>query len=72
MPQSVLLGLPDNKENFKIINYLHLIFKYYLLKSGVPRKISLEVLKKNIINIYNIEKQQSFQRLKKRNKVKKK
>ena len=32
-PQSALFGFPDNKEYFEIINYLHLIFKYYLFKS---------------------------------------
>ena len=31
-PQSAFFGFPDNKENFEIINHLHLIFKYYLFK----------------------------------------
>ena len=60
-PQSAFSAFPDNTENFEIINHLHLIFKCYLFKSRDTRKISLERLKKNIINM--------FQRLNKRNKV---
>ena len=59
-PRSAFFGFPDNKENFEIINHLHLIFKYYLYKGRDTRKISLEGLKKNIIKIYNIEKQICF------------
>ena len=54
------LGFPDHKENFETINHLHLIFKYYLFKYRDARKINLEGLKKNIIKIYNVEKQISF------------
>ena len=71
-PQSAFFGFPDKKENFEIINHLHLIFKYYLLKFRNTRKISLEGLKKNIIKIYNIEKQKCFKDLKKETKLKKK
>ena len=56
-PQNAFFGFPDNKENFEIINHLHLIFKYYLFKFWDTRKISLEGLKKNIIKIYKVEKQ---------------
>ena len=66
-PQKPFLRFPD-KENFEIINHLHLTFKYYLFKVQDTRKISLEGLKKNVIKIYNIEKQM-FQQIKKRNKV---
>ena len=66
--QSVFFGFPDNKENFEIINHLHLIFKYYLFKVQDTRKISLEGLKKNIIKIYNIEKQICFNDSKKETK----
>ena len=55
----------DNKENFEIINHLHLIFKCYLFKFRNTREISLEGLKKNIIKIYNIEKQIYFKESKK-------
>ena len=41
----------DNKQNFEIINHLHLIFKYHLFKSKDTRKINLEGLKKTIINV---------------------
>ena len=57
LSQSAFFDFPDNKENFEIINHLHLLFKYYLFKLGDTRKISLEGLKKNIIRICNIEKQ---------------
>ena len=44
-------GFPDNEEDSKTINNLHLIFKYYLLKCQDIRKISLEGLKENMIKI---------------------
>ena len=59
-PQNAFFGFPDNKENFVITNHLHLIFKYYLFKSCDTRKISPDGLKKNIIKIYNYEKQICF------------
>ena len=71
-PQSAFFGFPDNKENFETINHLHLIFKYYLFKSRDKRKISLEELEKNIIKIYNFEKQVCFNDSKKETKFKKK
>ena len=71
-PQSAFFGFPDNKENFEIINHLDLIFKYYLFKFWDTRKISLEGLKKNIIKIYNNEKQICFNDSKKETKFKKK
>ena len=58
--QSAFFGFPDDKENFETINHLYLIFKCYLFKFWKTRKISLEGLKKNIIKIYNIEKQICF------------
>ena len=61
------------KENFEIINHLHLIFRYYLFKVRDTRKICPEGLKKNIIKIYNNEKQICFSNSKKQtNKVYKK
>ena len=70
-PQTAFFGFPDNKEKFKIINHLHLIFKYYLFKARDTRKVSLEELKKNIIKIYNIEKQICFNDSKTERKFKK-
>ena len=70
-PQSAFFGFPDNKENFEIINHLHFIFKYYLCKVRDTRKISLEGLKKNVIKIYNIEKQVCFNDSKNETKSKK-
>ena len=75
LPQNTsecFLLFPDHKENFETINHLHLIFKYYLFKSWDTRKINLEELKKNIIKIYNIEKQICFNDSKKKKKKKKK
>ena len=37
-PQIAFFGFPDNKENVEIIDHLHLIFKYYLLKSPDTKK----------------------------------
>ena len=48
------------KKKFEIVNHLHFIFKCYLFKVRNTRKTSLEGLKKNIIKIYNIEKQICF------------
>ena len=67
-PQSAFFGFPNNKENFEIINHFLLIFKYYLFKFRDKRKISLEGLKKNVIEIYNIEKQIGFNGSKKETK----
>ena len=43
-------------------------FKYYFFKSRDIREVSLEGLKKNIIKIYNIEKQICFNDSKKETK----
>ena len=70
-PNSPFLGFPDNKK-LEIINHLDLIFKYYLFKVRDTREISLEGLKKNVIKIYNIEKQICFNDSKKETKFFKK
>ena len=70
-PLSAFFVFPDNKENFEIINYFHLIFKYYLFKVLDTRKISLEGLTKNVIIIYNIVKQICSKDSKKEKKFKK-
>ena len=49
MPHNTFFSFPDKKENFEIINQLHLIFKYYLFTVRDTKKITLEGLKKNII-----------------------
>ena len=67
--QSKFFAFSGNKENFKIINHLHLIFKYYLFKSQDTKKLNLERLKKYIIKIYNIKKQICFKNSKKSSKV---
>ena len=67
MPQRAFFGFPD-KENFEIINHLHIIFKCYLLKFGNTSKRSLERLRKNI-KICNIEKQICFKNSKKKKRI---
>ena len=67
----LLFGFPDDEENFETINHFHLTFKYCLFKSRDTRKISLKGLKKNIIKIYNIEKQICFNDSKKETKFEK-
>ena len=64
MPQRAFFGFADNKENFEIINHLHIIFKCYLFKFGNTSKRSLERLRKNI-KICNIEKEICFNNSKK-------
>ena len=59
-PQIAFFCFPDNEEHFEIINHLPLIFKYYLFKVRDSRQVSLEGSKKNVIKIYNIEKQICF------------
>ena len=71
IPQISFFGFPDNKIFFEIINHLHLVFKYYLLKSRDTRKISLAGLNKNIIKTCNIDKQICFNNSKKKKKLKK-
>ena len=57
MPQSAVFGFLNYENNSDIINHLLLIFKYYLFNLREHKKLSLEVLKKEIVKIYNIEKQ---------------
>ena len=68
MPQRAFFGFPDNKENFEIINHLHIIFNFYWLKFGNTSKRSLERLRKNI-KICNIEKQICFKNSKKKKRI---
>ena len=57
MPQSAIFGFLNYENNSDIINHLVLIFKYYLFNSREHKKLNLEVLKKEIVKIPNIEKQ---------------
>ena len=57
MPQSAIFDFLNYENNSDIISHLLLIFKYYLFNSRDRKKLSLEVLKKEIVKIYNIEKQ---------------
>ena len=72
MPQSAFFGFLNYKNNSDIINHLLLIFKYYLFNSREHKKLSLEVLKKEIVKIYNIEKQICLGDFKKTRKFRKK
>ena len=56
-PQIAIFGFLNHEYNTDIINHLLLIFKYCLFNSMVLKKLIAEVLKKEIVKIYNIEKQ---------------
>ena len=56
-PQSAILGFPQtDHELFLIINYLLLLFKYYLYVSRCSKTISFAALKINIKKAYILEK----------------
>ena len=71
-PQNAIFGFLNYENNSDIINHLLLIFKYYLFNSRERKKLSLEVLKKEIVKIYNIEKQIYLNDFKKMRKSRKK
>ena len=71
-PQSAIFGFLNYKNNSDIMNYLLFDFKYYLYNSRELKKLSLEVLKKEIMKIYNIEKQICLNDFKKTRKFRKK
>ena len=65
MPQGAIFSFLNYENNSDIINHLLLIFKYYLFK------LSLEVLKKEIVKIYNIERRICLNDFKKMRKFRK-
>ena len=71
-PQSPIFGFLNYQNNSGIVNHLLLIFKYYLFNLRKRKKLSLEVLKKEIVKIYNIEKQICLNDFKKTRKFRKK
>ena len=71
-PQSAIFGFLNYENNSDIINHLLLIFKYYLFNSRQHKKLSLEVLKNEIVKIYNLEKQLCLNDFKKMRKFRKK
>ena len=71
-PQSAMFGFLNYENNSDIINHLRLIFKYYIFNSREHKKLSLEMLKKQIVKIYNIEKQICLNDFKKTRKFRKK
>ena len=71
-PQSAIFGFLNYENNSDIINHLLLIFKYYLFNSREHKKLSLEVLIKEIVKIYNIEKKICLNDFKKTKKFRKK
>ena len=72
MPQSAIFGFLNYENNSDIINHLHLVYKYYIFNSREHKKLSLEVLKKETVKIYNIEKQVCLNDFKKTRKFRKK
>ena len=71
-PQTAIFGFRNYENNSDIINHLLLIFKYYLFNSRQHKKLSLEVLKNEIVKIYNLEKQLCLNDFKKMRKFRKK
>ena len=71
-PQSAIFGFLNYENNSDIINHLLLIFRYYLFNSRESKKLSLEVLKKEIVKIYNFGKQICLNDFQKTRKFKKK
>ena len=72
-PQNAaIFGFLNYENNSDIINHLLLIFKYYIFNSGEHKKLCLEMLKKQIVKIYNIEKQICLNDFKKTRKFRKK
>ena len=67
-----IFGFLNYENNSDIINHLLLIFKYYLFNSRQHKKLSLEVLKNEIVKIYNLEKQLCLNDFKKMRKFRKK
>ena len=57
IPQSVIFGFLDiSNKDFLIVNHLLLLFKYYIYNARDQKHLVIEVLMKNIKNIYDIEK----------------
>ena len=71
-PQSAIFGFLNYENNSDSINHFFLFFGYYLFNSKNHKKLSLEVLKKEIVKLYNIEKQICLNDFKKTRKFKKK
>ena len=59
MPQSAIFSFLNYEKNsdINIISHLLLIFKYCPSNSTKHKKLNLELLKKEIVKIYNIKKQ---------------
>ena len=72
MPQSAIFGFLYYENNSDIINHLLLIFKYYLFNSREHKQLSLEMLQKDTVKVYNIEKQICLNNFKKMIKFRKK
>ena len=67
-PQSAIFGFLNYENNSDIINHL---LKYYLFNLRKHKKLSLEVVKKEIVKICNIEKQICLKDFKKTRKFRK-
>ena len=67
-PQSTIFGFTDDKVNYHLMNHILLICKYYVYKTRENGSLGLEVLKRNIHKIKNIEKQISLNKPEKQKK----
>ena len=69
--QSAIFGFLNYESNSDIINHSLLIFKYYQFNSEEHKELSLQVLQKEIVKIYNVEKQICLNDFKKTRKFRK-
>ena len=70
--QDSLCFIDSHLENLIVINYLPLIFKYYISKSGSNKQLSFLQLKTNIIKVKNLKEDLSQGDNNKRKKYRKK
>ena len=59
-PQNTIFGFTDHKVNYHLINHILLVFKYDVYKTKENGSLDLEVLKRYIHKIKNIETQISL------------
>ena len=61
-PQSAILSFLDiSDKDYLIVNYLLLLFKYYIYNARDLKHLVFKALMKNLKNIYNIEKHVAVQ-----------
>ena len=73
IPQSAIFGFLDiSNKDYLIVNHLLLLFKYYIYNVRDWKRLVFEALMRNILSIYDIEKNLADQDLHKKIKLLKK